>query len=73
MDVRGVRQLRTMPEFLARASEALVSPVMGWEVNLARKLGAEATALWENADTNRGALTPSRNIPKERSSFLQQI
>ena len=33
------------------------------EVNLARKLGAKATAFGENADTNRGTLTPIKKYP----------
>ena len=48
-----------MPEFLARVSEALVSPVMGWEVNLARKLGA-----------NRSALTPIKKYSEGTLELL---
>ena len=40
------------------------------EVNLARKLGAEATAFWENADTNRSALTPIKKYSEGTLKLL---
>jgi hypothetical protein len=40
------------------------------EVDLARKLGAEATAFWENADTDRSALTPIKKYSEGTLKLL---
>jgi len=40
------------------------------EVNLARKLGAQTAAFWENADTNRSALAPIKKYSEGTLKLL---